>query len=138
MKNVEQEKLSVNSLGVTHLFFLRFLIMQLDTINKLKLWEVLDYYDDPQFYSCKDVTGQIYIVFWADVNEGNDYWLYLKVSPKRYLALKNGRLPIRDVLGKPEEGIVYLVIKGNDIFDLKVLSSEQIDQSWLPEPDDYL
>jgi len=33
--------------------------MQRDTINKLKLWEVLDYYDEPQFYSCKDVTGQI-------------------------------------------------------------------------------
>jgi len=25
--------------------------MQRDTINKLKLWEVLDYYDDPQIYS---------------------------------------------------------------------------------------
>jgi len=33
--------------------------MQRDTINKLKLWEVLDYYDEPKFYSCKDVTGQI-------------------------------------------------------------------------------
>jgi len=109
-----------------------------DTINRLKIWEVLDYYDGPKFYSCKDVTGQIYIVFWADENEGNDYWLYLKVSPKRYLALKNGILPIREVLEKPEEGVVYLVIKGNDIFDLKVLSSEQIDKSWLPEPDDYL
>ena len=42
------------------------------------------------------------------------------------------------MLDKPEEGVVYLVIKGNDIFDLKVLGSEQIDQSWLPEPDDYL
>jgi len=39
--------------------------MQLDTINKLKLWEVLDYYDELQFYSCKDVTRHIYIVFWA-------------------------------------------------------------------------
>jgi len=44
--------------------------MQRDTINKLKLWEVLDYDDDPKFYSCKNVTVQISIVFWANVNEG--------------------------------------------------------------------
>jgi hypothetical protein len=36
------------SLLCSPLFFLRFLIMQPDTINKLKLWEILDYYDRTQ------------------------------------------------------------------------------------------
>lgn len=107
-------------------------------LEKLELWEVLDYYDGPKFYSCKDIVGQIYIVFWADSIDGNDFWLYSKVSSERYSALKNGMISIQFALTKPEEGISYLVKKGKEVFDLQILEPGNIDPTWLPADDDFL
>lgn len=109
-----------------------------DILEKLEPWEVLDYYDGPKFYSCKDVVGQIYIVFWADSIDGNDFWLYSRVSAERYSALKNGIVSIQFSLANPEEEISYLVKKGKDIFDLQILKANNIDPTWLPEADDFL
>ena len=37
--------------------------------------EVFDFYDGPRFYSCRDVLGQLYIVYWVDDVDGNATWL---------------------------------------------------------------
>jgi len=103
----------------------------------LNPWEILDHYDGPRFYSCRDKTGQIYLVYWIDHVEHNDHWIYSKISLSRYISLKNGFIPIYDVLKKPEENQVYFV-KTGEIFDVVTLNDEQIDIEWLPEPDDYL
>ncbi|MFZ6755520.1 DUF6575 domain-containing protein [Undibacterium sp. Dicai25W] len=107
-------------------------------ISSLVPWEILDYYDGPRFYSCKDSAGQIFIVFWANEIENTDYWLYLKVSHERYLALKNGQLSIRFILTKPEENLEYLVIKSGANFSFQTITPEQIDSSWLPDENDFL
>lgn len=106
-------------------------------ISSLKPWEILDHYDGPKFYSCRDKVGQIYLVYWVDNIASHDQWIYLKISLPRYMALKTGNIPIYYTLKNPEEKQVYLVSTGAT-FDVQLLNDDQIDANWLPESDDCL
>ena len=53
--------------------------------------EVFDYDDGPRFYSCRDVVGQLYLVFWADQSEAGTSWLYV-VSALNGIPRSNGAM----------------------------------------------
>ncbi|WP_435627986.1 DUF6575 domain-containing protein [Candidatus Ferrigenium straubiae] len=109
-----------------------------NVIKELVPWEVLDYYDGPKLYSCKDNVGQIYLVYWLDGVRELNSWLYLRVSPARYLALKNAHISISKALSEPEEGFAYEVKFSPTQFDIALLKQSQIKPEWLPEADDFL
>jgi len=109
-----------------------------NVIKELLPWEVLDYYDGPKFYSCKDNVGQIYLVYWLNGEGELNSWLYLRISLARYLALKNAHISILKVLSEPEDGFVYEVNFSSKQFDVTPLEQSQIKPEWLPDADDFL
>ncbi|MHB1236600.1 MAG: DUF6575 domain-containing protein [Gallionella sp.] len=109
-----------------------------EVIKDLLPWEVLDYYDGPKFYSCKDKVEQIYLVYWLYDDSDSQHWLYLRISTPRYLALKNSQISIANILSEPEEGFLYFVSSKAKDFFVQVVEQSQILQDWLPDQSDFL
>jgi hypothetical protein len=100
--------------------------------------EVFYVYDGPRFYSCRDIVGQLYIVYWIEDGDERSSWLYLRISPDRYASLKQGGITVASALSNPEEGhafVVHATRSGVSIDDLK---TAQIDPVWLPPSDERL
>lgn len=107
-----------------------------EVVSRLTPVEVFDYYDGPRFYSCRDVAGQLYLVYWVDESEQHgSSWLYLKVSPERYVAVKRGYISVAEVLSDPEEGLVFLVSGHGENFVASRIDKNQIEADWLPDND---
>lgn len=102
-------------------------------IRRLTPFEVFDYYDGPRFYSCRDIDGQTYLVYWVDETESLTSWLYARVSLERYSALKLGSISISDALSKTEDGFVLLVQSSSEGITIDRLRLEQIKPEWLPD-----
>ena len=108
-------------------------------IKKLKPWEVFDFFEGPRFYSCKNKTGQIYLVHWVDEINDCDVWLYSKVSFEKYCALKNKKIDIRSCFENPEEGFSYLVsVASCNEFNINLIKPEEYDLEWLPDDGEFL
>lgn len=108
-------------------------------IQSLKPWEIFDFFEGPRFYSCKNQTGQIYIVHWVDDINDCDVWLYSKVSFEKYCALKNNKIDIRSSFEKPEEGFSYLVtVASTNEFNIDIIKPEDYDLEWLPDEGEFL
>jgi hypothetical protein len=100
--------------------------------------EVFDYFDGPRFYSCRDVVGQLYLVYWIDETEVGTSWLYVRISSERYAALKRGDVAIAEALSAPEDGTVLVVQSGGQEFTVNQLRSAEIASDWLPDSQDRL
>lgn len=108
-------------------------------IQKLKPWEVFDFFEGPRFYSCKNQTGQIYLVHWVDESDYCDVWLYLKVSFEKYCALKNKKIDIRSCFENPEEGFSFLVsVASCNEFNISLIEPAEYDSEWLPDNGEFL
>lgn len=107
-------------------------------IKSLAPVEVFDYYDGPRFYSCRDKAGQLYLVYWVDESETGSSWLYLKVSPERYGAMRRGDVAIAEVLSRPEEDTAFLVQSNTTGFIVSQLEVDEIEPDWMPEQSDRL
>jgi len=107
-----------------------------EVVSRLTPVEVFDYYDGPRFYSCRDVAGQLYLVYWVDESEQQgSSWLYLKVSPERYVAVKRGHISVAEALSNPEEGLVFVVSGRGQSFVASRIEKDQIESEWLPDSD---
>ena len=110
-----------------------------DEIQNLKPWEIFDFFEGPRFYSCKNQTGQIYLVHWVDDINDCDVWLYSKVSFEKYCALKNNKIDIRSSFNIPEEGFSYLVTVADiNEFYIDLIKPEDYDPEWLPDAGEFL
>ncbi|WP_306553759.1 DUF6575 domain-containing protein [Acidovorax sp.] len=107
-------------------------------IRDLTPVEVLDYYDGPRFYSCRDKAGQLYLVYWVDETKENSSWLYIRISIEKYGALRRGDIPIAETLARPEDGTAFLVVSSTESFHVEPLTNNGIKAEWLPEMDDRL
>jgi hypothetical protein len=100
--------------------------------------EVFDFYDGPRFYSCRDATGQLFLVYWIDELPQGSKWLYLKASAERYASLRQGNLSIAAALANPEEGRAYVVGPAANGFAVDDITLAEIDPEWLPPADQRL
>ncbi len=100
--------------------------------------EVFDFYDGPRFYSCRDRSGQLYLVYWVDEDERGSHYLYLKVSPERYASVRRGTLTIASALSNPEEGKAYVVRNEGTGYSVDDLTPASLDPEWLPPQDQRL
>lgn len=107
-------------------------------IKNLTPIQVFDYYDGPKFYSCSDKIGQVFLVYWIDETNEHSSWLYLRISPERYLSLKNGNVSIAEALSNPEEGSAFIVKNYGLDFSVEEISAAHIEPDWLPPINDYL
>jgi hypothetical protein len=102
-------------------------------IRDLAPIEVFDYYEGPRFYSCRDLAGQLYLIYWVDESDAGASWLYVRVSQERYSAMRRGVISISNVLASPEDHTAMVVITRGVNFDVQPISAAQIDPEWLPD-----
>lgn len=93
--------------------------------------EVFDFYDGPRFYSIRDTVGRYFLVYWIDETETSSSWLYVAISPERYLGLKQGNVLVAEALSQPEDGTAF-VVHGDEI---TLVQASEIKGDWLPSED---
>lgn len=103
--------------------------------------DVIDTYDGPRLFVATNALQAHFLVLWADQDEDNDYWVYLPITEYRLDELYASAMSIRDAYLAAEEKFVYFVTESlnkHDSFDVKLLSVADLDQEYLPPPDDFL
>ncbi len=104
-------------------------------LGKLEMIEVYDFYDKPALFSCKNQSGQIFIVLWVDSSEVSDIWLYAPVSSGRFKDIRKGKIELKDIFINSEDVFVYKVVTSyeeNLNAEVTTVSCEQIEDDYLP------
>jgi hypothetical protein len=104
-------------------------------LGKLEMIEVYDFYDKPALFSCKNQSGQIFIVLWVDSSEVSDIWLYASVSSDRFKSIRKGEIQLRNIFINSEDAFVYKVAtpyEENLNFEVTTVYCEQIENDYLP------
>lgn len=78
-------------------------------LGRLHVLEVYEHYDFPRIFSCKNETGQIYVVLSIHDDDALCRWLYLPISPRRYNTLCDSGMSLKDCIQNPENGFLFLL-----------------------------
>jgi hypothetical protein len=106
-------------------------------LGQLEIIEVYDFYDQPALFSCKNKSGQIFIVVWVDSSEVADLWLYASVSSSRFQDARRGLIELRDIFTNSEDSFVYQVetpYQDDLNASARVIYCHEITNDYLPEP----
>lgn len=104
-------------------------------LGKLEIHHVLEYYDFPRLFSCRNSTGQLYIALSTFDDETECHWLYVPVSSGRLNTLFTGEIPLREAFLKPEGGYLWVVETYTDRHaNVNYVLPEQIEEDDLPAP----
>lgn len=106
-------------------------------LGRLRITEVLDYYDGPRLFTAANLSGSLFLVFLCGRTVDQDAWLYVPISSARLGSLKRGELTLRDAIVEPEGSVAYEVTvpAGRKTASVRaVLPSNDS----LPPPDDFL
>ncbi|NIT62021.1 MAG: hypothetical protein GWN00_39255, partial [Aliifodinibius sp.] len=90
---------------------------------------------------CRNKSGHIYLAVWLDETEDQDVWLYVSLSPQRFMKVRGGEIDLHDAFAKPEDKIVLEVSVYKDSgknAKVKPVLVEKVDEDWFPLPGDYL
>jgi hypothetical protein len=107
----------------------------------LKLIEVYEFYDQPCLFSCKNLSGQVYLALWVDSSEVEDIWLYAPVSSERFNHIKNGKVDLKTVFTHSEDAFVFEVIIPFDdqkTTMVKALACKDLTEDQLPETNQFI
>ncbi|MBW4485887.1 MAG: hypothetical protein KME14_25460 [Tildeniella torsiva UHER 1998/13D] len=108
-------------------------------LGKLRIVEVLDWYDGPRLFIAENASGSRYIAFWADEQEGESLWLYSLVSEIRISNLVSGKADLRSIYTDPEDEVIFLVrLTDQEQSFVDAIVPDQIEQDLLPPCDDFL
>jgi hypothetical protein len=103
-------------------------------LGKLELQRVIEYYDFPRIFTCKNSTGQIYLAIsiYDDVEEF--HWIFLPISSLRLSAIFAGAMSLRQSVLEPEGGFLFFVKTfANGRTDFSYTLPEQISDEDLPD-----
>ncbi len=116
------------------------LLPQLTNLGKLEIIEVYVYYDQPCLFSCKNLTGHIFLAVWIDETEVEDIWLYVPISKQRFQSIRSGEIDLRDAFLKSEDSFVYKVIIPQENLPslVETIQSDRLNEDWLPVAGEYL
>ncbi|WP_017325924.1 DUF6575 domain-containing protein [Synechococcus sp. PCC 7336] len=114
--------------------------LPLDTsLGKLRIVEILDWYDGPRLFIAENATGNRYVAFWADEQEDETLWLYSSVSESRIAHLVSGKLDLRSIYTEPEDGVIFLIRLTNQAqSSVEVLTPNELARDLLPPDEDFL
>lgn len=108
-------------------------------LGKLRIVEVLDWYDGPRLFIAENASGSRYIAFWADEKASESLWLYSLVSESRISNLVSGKADLRSIYTDPEDGVIFLVrLTDQEQAFVDAIVPAQIEQDLLPPYDDFL
>lgn len=108
-------------------------------LGRLKIVEVLDWYDGPRLFIAENASGNRYIAFWADEQDDESLWLYSSVSESRIASLVSGKFDLRSTYTNPEDGVIFLVrLSSQTQSSVEVLVPDQLEQDLFPPYEDFL
>lgn len=116
-------------------------IMNKDSYFKIEgieyfLKEVYLEYEQPELFTVCDIIGTSFLTMLISdgINEAES-WLMMPVSYPRLFSLEQGEISIREAFLQPEMGVLYRVVKQQDIFEKREIKPEQLLESELPLED---
>lgn len=109
-------------------------------LGVLDVIEVYDYYDGPRFFSVRDKTGSIYVVYWCDLRDDAEGWLYLPISEKRLDKLRRKSISVRDAYIEPERDywLVYTKVRPSKQESIEYVQRNEVNAAFLPPEDMFV
>ncbi len=116
------------------------ILPQLTNLGKLDIIEIYVYYDRPCLFSCRNLTGHLFLAVWIDETKIEDIWLYVPISEGRFQSIRSGEIDLRDAFLKSEDSFVYKVIipQENRPSIVETIQSDRLNEDWLPVAGEYL
>ena len=103
-------------------------------LGKLELQRVVEYYDFPRIFTCKNSTGQIYFAISTYDDAEEFHWIYLPISSLRLSAIFAGAMSLRQSVLEPEGGFLFFVKTfTNGRTDFSYALPEQVSDDDLPD-----
>ncbi|MDF7672180.1 hypothetical protein PT281_02610 [Lactobacillus sp. ESL0701] len=108
--------------------------------NKINIFHVYDYYDEPILYSFTTEIGSLFVANFIDYEEKDDtdVWAYLPVSYEELSKLEHKQISLLDLYRNLISEVIYIEKQGEskDVFYAE--SSKAINPQWLPDKDYYV
>ncbi len=103
----------------------------------LQLVEVFVAYDGPRVLSAQSATGQFFLAGWAAEGPEYDDWMFVPISSARLVMVRSGRITLRDAFIHPESMVYHVQLGHSPESDelVRLISGEDLPESWLPEAD---
>ena len=116
------------------------ILPQLTNLGKLDIIEIYVYYDRPCLFSCRNLTGHLFLAVWIDETKIEDIWLYVPISEGRFQSIRSGEIDLRDAFLKSEDSFVYKVTipQKNRLSMVETIQSDRLNEDWLPVAGEYL
>lgn len=110
-------------------------LLDIPELGKLELVEVYEYYDQPVLYSCKNASGQLYLVVAAAEDEKKMTWLCTAVSDNRLNQIRSGFIDLHDAFAESENSYTIQVkvpYEQNTSIMTDYIQSKQLPEEMLP------
>lgn len=106
-------------------------------LGELRLADVLEYYDFPRLFTCKNTTGQAYVAVSTFDDDSEQHWVYLPISSLRLGVVLAGGMALRQAFRNPEGGFLAKVTVFLDARapEVTFVLPEQIPDDDLPSQD---
>lgn len=116
------------------------LLPQSTHLGKLELIEVYEYYDTPCLFSCRNISGHLFIAILYSQTKKLEKWLYVSMSKRRFENIRAGLIDIRNAFLNSEDGFVYeVIINSDDSPDkVEIIWCENLIDDWLPMPNEFI
>jgi hypothetical protein len=116
------------------------LLPQSTHLGKLELIEVYEYYDTPCLFSCRNISGHLFIAILYYQTKRLEKWLYVSMSKRRFENIRAGLIDIRNAFLNSEDGFVYeVIINSDDSPDkVEIIWCENLIDDWLPMPNEFI
>jgi hypothetical protein len=102
-------------------------------LGALTIQEVFVFYDIPLLFSCKDQSGQIYIVVSLEDKGPKHEWLYSPVTSETMHLLRKGEIDFYSCFRSAQNNFVYRIItEYNGPDEVLPLALSDVPDDWLP------
>lgn len=104
-------------------------------LGTLQIEDTFLSYDGPRLFSAVNGAGQRFLVNCLDADENEEVWVAVAISDRRFSALKNRELPLRDAFTCPELGsVIWLsTSQTGELIKSEIVDPSKLDDLVLPD-----
>ena len=110
-------------------------------LGKLEPIEIYEFYDQPLLFSCRNASGDIFLVVSIDEDDDCETGLYVSMSPNRFNRICSGNIDLHDAFADAEYGTVFEVqtpYNTEKEVSVKSVPTHTLTQDMLPLPGEFL
>jgi hypothetical protein len=110
-------------------------------LGNLEILEIYEFYDKPCLFSCKNVSGQIFLAVWIDETSSEDTWLYVSMSKNRFQQVVSAKIELKDVFLHAEDNFVFEVCiphKNKNQIQVLRINCQDLEEDKLPVQGEFL